>query len=213
MAASTVKVFPPLDTDPAYYNDWSFRCKALLRRKKCLEVLSESRPTTGTDEESLAIAQEAYDEKNDMAFGYITDHIQAMLYQRLKQSENQPKNYENKSVSNQLNILTRLINLHMNEGSSLDLHYATLDSIVSELRLAGAKTADDKPLLTALLLGSMPPSFNTAVTAIRMSLQETPTFEGVRKKLKDHALSVSLQKEETKAAATVMTATTSFHQR
>ncbi len=28
-----LKIFPPLDSNPAYYNEWVFRIKALLRQK------------------------------------------------------------------------------------------------------------------------------------------------------------------------------------
>jgi len=131
------KVFPPLDTDPSYYNVWSFQTKALLRRKKCIEVISTTRPTTGATAEALAIAQEAYDEKNDQAFGYITERTTRYALSKVQSAGDSAKElwdglktaYENKSISNQLNILTRLINLRMPEGSSLDLHFATLDSL------------------------------------------------------------------------------------
>jgi len=202
--SALIKVFPPLDIDSAYYNDWSFRYKALLRRKNCLEAITQVRPTG-------AEAQEIYDEKNGKAFGYITEHITRHALSKVHIDSESAKElweclkqaYENRSMSNQLNILTRLINLRMQEGTNLDLHYATtLDAIVSELRLAGARTADDEPLLTAVLTVSMPASFSTAVTAIAMSAQATPSYEEVRKKLRDHALSFTLKKNEVASTST-----------
>lgn len=48
----------------------------------------------------------------------------------------------------------------------IESHFSILDTIVSELRLAGIQTAE---LLTAVLLASMPSSFSQAVTTIYMS--------------------------------------------
>ena len=66
----------------------------------------------------------------------------------------------------------------MDESEKVDVHYGALDSIVGELRLAGAAQADETELHTAVLLASMPVSFGQAVTAILMSCK-TPTFETV----------------------------------
>jgi hypothetical protein len=217
---SVQKVFPPLDVDAAYYNDWAFRCKALLRRKNCLDVISVTRPTEAPEEGGdLLTLQETYDEKNNRALGYITDNLSAYALSKVKAHEESAKDtwaalreaYENKSMSNHLNILTRLIHFRMQEGTSLDLHYAALDSIVTELRLTDTKTAENEPLLTAILLASMPESFSTAVTAISMSTREMPSLEDVKKRLRDHSMSLSFKRGDaqssTSSTPTVMTAT------
>ena len=165
--------------------------------------------------------QKQYDEQNNKAIDYITNHLSPSALQKVKDVGESAsrmwgtlkESYENKSVSNQLNLLTRLINLRMTEGSTLDQHYSKLDGIVSELRLAGAKTAEDEPLLTAVLLASMPATFNAAVTAISMGSSVTPSYEDVRKRLRDHALAITLKTPSeathsgTSTSATVMVAT------
>ena len=81
--------------------------------------------------------------------------------------------YENKSVSNRVNILSRLHSVKMKEGESIEAHYQMFDAIVTELRLAEGQAADDKESLTTLLLKSMPESFKSAVTAIT-KIQHAP---------------------------------------
>ncbi len=195
------KVFPSLDSNSAYYNEWVFRIKTLLPGKEYFEVIHNERLMVGLTRENLIELQKQYDEKNNKAVDYITSHLSPSALQKVKDVGESAARmwstlkeaYKNKSVSNQLNLLTRLINLRITKGSNLDQHYATLDGIVSELRLAGANMAEDEPLLTAVLLASMPVSFNAAVTAIAMGSSETPSYEDVRKHLLDHALTITLK--------------------
>jgi len=160
-------VFEPLDTNPAYYDDWEFRVRMLLNRKGCINAIKSDRPipnATNSDE------VEVFDERDRQALGYITDSALSKVKDFTTSAKSMwdalKRSYENKSICNQLNILTRLINLRMKEGEKIEVHFSVLDTIVSELRLAGAQTATDTPLLTAVLLASMPTSFSQAVTAI-----------------------------------------------
>ena len=119
--------------------------RMLLSRKGCLEAISNDRPTLKIDESNTAEV-EAYDEKDRQALGYITQYVTDYALSKVKEHTCTARkmweaikfSYENKSICNQLNILTRLINLRMKEGEKIEAHFATLDTIVSELRLAGA---------------------------------------------------------------------------
>ena len=71
--------------------------------------------------------------------------------------------YKNKSMTNKLNLLTRLINLRMNESDKIEAHYHVLEAIIGELRLAGVAQADDTEHQTAVLLASIPASLGQAV--------------------------------------------------
>jgi len=113
---------------------------------------------------------------------------------------------ENKSICNQLNILTRLTNLRMKKGEKIEVNFSILDNIVSELGLGGAQTAcTDTPLLTVVLLASMPTSFSQAVTAISMVSDPLPSNESVRMKLRVFALTSELQAR--KSSSSTATAT------
>ncbi len=81
----------------------------------------------------------------------------------------------------------------MTEWSNHDQYYVTLYGIISELRLAGAKMVEDELPLAAVLLASMPVSFNAVVTATATGSSETPSYEDVRKHLRDHAMTITLK--------------------
>ena len=203
--------FKLLDTNSAYYADWELRCRMLLKQKECLDAILTERPI---EEER----QKEYDRLNDKALGLITRHISDHALHKVKEYMTSAREmwkrlkeaYENKSMTNRLNILTRMFNLRMNEDNKIEEHYSKLDAIVSELRMAGAKYGEDTELLTAVLLSSMPASYEHAVTAISMT-SDTPTYESVRQRLRDHGLALELKANRksatTPTSATVMTAT------
>lgn len=105
---------------------------ALLRRKECLDGITDDRPATVAEEKDGAkkaatlVAQQKYDERNNKAIGHITDHLDQSALMKVKDDGESAKkmwstlkdHYKNKSMANQLTILTRLINLRMSEGTN-----------------------------------------------------------------------------------------------
>ena len=74
-------VFEPLDTNPAYYDDWEFRVRMLLNRKGCINAIKSDRPipnATNSDE------VEVFDERDRQALGYITQHITDSALSKVK---------------------------------------------------------------------------------------------------------------------------------
>ena len=172
-----------------YFSDWKFRIESLLDEKECLNVLTESRPTA---DENLI---EVFNEKDRRARGLIIRHLGQSALTIAKENRNQPAKtlwqalgavYENNTPSNQLHLLKQLMYSKMKEEDKIEKHFAEMDRLVSELRAAKVVCAQDPQFLSLVLLLSMPPSFDTVVTAITVMTLTELTYEGVKAKLQNY---------------------------
>jgi hypothetical protein len=205
MSDGNKSVLSPLDSKSEYYAEWKFRMTTLLRAKGCFHAIEENPPDPTNIE--LSSAFQAADRK---AMGLIVKYLSAYAINHVKNSASAKAMwvdlksvYENRSAANQLHLLNRLLKLKMKGDDEIEHHYARLDNLVSELKLAGVDIGDEQ-FLCAILLLSMPPTYAPAVTAITMSAKEDLIYENVKLKLKNHNLHLNDAAAETTTSSSVM---------
>ena len=71
----------------------------------------------------------------------------------------------------------------MSEGSSVDMHLKEVKDLTDKLSLIGAPISEEDQVVT--LLGSLPPSFSTVVTALEARADDL-TMDFVQQQLIHH---------------------------
>ena len=74
------------------------------------------------------------------------------------------KHFERDTLSNKLFLKKQYFRREMNKGSSVDMHLKEMKELTDQLSSIGAPISEEDQVIT--LLGSLPPSFSTVVTAL-----------------------------------------------
>ena len=209
MVIKDVKVLYLSATD--YYAEWAFRMLTLFRSKDCeVSVLhAPPEPPTAEDVDERTVSEHhaklteynakmsAYSIADKKAMGLIVKHITVYAINVVKDATTaremwaELKNaYENRTAANQTHLLDRLLRLKMSPNDKIEEHFARMDSVIAELKMAGVELGDEQ-LVSSILFLSMPNNYDPAVTALTMSAREDLTYEGVKVKLRNHSLNLN----------------------
>lgn len=208
MADGKTIAFPPLDAKLDYYSDWVVRMQLKLEEKACYYAVEHDTPAT---EDAEIIAD--YQAQNNKARSQIVKYLGPYALNIVKPHISSAKAmwdalmnaYENKSVSNQANLLVRLLTTKMSDTDSIEAHFTNMDRIVNDLRSAGVEGINDEALVAVILLLSMPESFKPATTALTMLAITDLTPAHVKAKLTDFKISqdVAIGQQQSNSVAQV----------
>lgn len=90
--------------------------------------------------------------------------------------------FAKKGVQEAMFLRKRFLTLRMAEGTNIVTHITKMKEMVHEMKLLGVKTADIDFIL--VLLGSLPTSWDTVVTALEMNAEEALKLNFVLDKLR-----------------------------
>lgn len=168
------------------YSTWKFKLKHLLIAKDlydyCDGTIAE--PADGANED----VKKAYTTGNRKALSHIVLTVSDELIYLITECES-PKaawdklssHFERDTLANRIYLKKQYFRAVMKDGESIEKHLKHMKDIVNKLAAIKAPVSEEDQVVT--LLGSMPTSYSTVVTALEAQQPETLTLEFVQNAL------------------------------
>lgn len=154
------------------YFVWKFKMQLLLTKEDMWETI------TGNPSDPMTDAWKKKDSFAYATIGLNVEDEQLVLIRNTntaKTAWNALKTYHEKNNANSLVRLTkRFMNMKLEEGADLEIHIARIAEAFQQLHDIGKELKTDDWHI-AVLLGSLPESFNTLVTALKLRETELTT--------------------------------------
>ena len=160
--------------DGSNWITWKFQMRHLLRAKRLWGYV-EGTEVLANDAGAQARAD--FEQRSEKAFSTIIMGISTpQLY--LVTSCDQPKeawdslrnHFERETLANKLYLKKRYFRAEMKEGTSIEMHLKDMKEITDRLAAIGAPIAEEDQVVT--LLGSLPESYSTLVTALEARVDD-----------------------------------------
>lgn len=175
MAESTTNEKWTVDKlDDSNWMTWKFQMHHLLLAK---ELWGYVDGTEKLAEDASAAVKAEFSKKSQKAFSTITMATStSQLY--LVTLYDQPKDawdklcehFECKTLANKLYLKKQYFRTEMREGTSMEMHLKHMKEISDKLAAIGAPIAEEDQVVT--LLGSLPQSYSTLVTALEARVED-----------------------------------------
>jgi hypothetical protein len=185
--------------DGTNFSNWKFRMEALLDEKDLLELVTElySAKVVIQEGDTEQVKKEKRDRlvelrKNDKKCkSQIIQRIADSHLEYVKDAETAYEmwstlqtTFERKSMASQVLLRKKLLTMKFNVGTdSMNTHFLKFDGTIRELKSAGANL-EQSDVVCHLLL-TMPPEYDTVVTAIETLASEELTISFVKNRLLD----------------------------
>lgn len=177
------------------YNSWKFSVELLLIREGLWKFVTGTRPEVEAD-------QEKWDQGDQVAratIGLLMESTQHGLIKQTKTAKGAwdalKNNFEKPILTSKVSYLRNLILKRYSEGDNMEQHVTEMEEAFERLSLAGLEL--DKKLQVALVLSSLPKSFNTLTTALEGRTDDELTLDLVKTKLIDEAAKQGSYSDET----------------
>lgn len=176
------------------YSVWCYKMELMLIDDNLWEVIEEAKPDD-LDATKLA-AWKKKDDKARARIGLLVEDDQLLHIRNAKSAKdswNALKEYHQKStLSSKVLLLKRICRSVLIEGGDMEAHINSFSNNISQLSALGQDLPDN--LIAALLLGSLPESYDTLVTALGSRPEEDITSQFFKSKLIDELNGVKGQK-------------------
>lgn len=161
------------------YQIWNFKMELLLIDKDVWDTINAARPDA-PDEQWLKRDGKARAKIGLMIEDNQLCHVRkevsaAGAWNALKGA------HEKSTLTNKIYLLKRLCRMQLPSNGNMTEHVNTMMDLVNQLETLGEKLADH--LVVALLLCSLPDSYNTLITALESRDEKDLTLEMVKGKL------------------------------
>ena len=181
MADSAAVRFSVQKLNGENYPVWSYKLQLMLIRDDLWSVIKDPTPI---------LIDAAWRKKDDQAralIGLMVEDNQLMhimAADTARAAWDTLKEYHQKAtLTSKVHLLKRLCRLVLKESGDMEEHINTFSNYVTQLAALGQCLPDD--LMAALLLGSLPESFDTLVTALESRPEADLTLQLVKSKLID----------------------------
>ncbi|XP_073811912.1 uncharacterized protein [Musca autumnalis] len=175
------------------YANWKFRIELLLRKQNLWKkVIEGSRPQENRGQAGIIVnAAEISDweDKDDEARGTIgllvmddqLCHIRHL--KTAKETWNALKEYhERNTLTNKVFLMRSICSLKLEEGGDAVSHINDMNDLFTKLRDIGEEALTDK-WSAAMLLSSLPESYDTLITSLESRKEEEITFAFVQQRV------------------------------
>lgn len=161
------------------YFVWKYRMEMLLIKEGLWSAISIDKPEPVTPE---------WIKTDNEARAYISllvadnqlNHVRSASTARI--AWNQLKEYhERASLSNKVRIMREICSLKLSEGGDAELHISRMTELFAKLSALGEKLSDN--WVVAMLLSSLPRSYDTLITALETRPENDLTISLVQSKL------------------------------
>lgn len=163
------------------YGIWKFKMRLLLTREKLLSVVTDPRPANAD------AAWTSNDEKAQALIGLALEDTQLIHVMQQTSSKGMwdgLKSYhERASLSSKIHVVRQLVSLRMPEGGSMSEHLKSMTELRLRLTALGEEVKDH--WFVALMLSSLPSSYDGLIMALESRPDEDLTVEFVKGKLLD----------------------------
>ena len=166
------KLFIDKLSGPENWATWKFQMEHLLKAKGLWRMITEE-DTLPAD--ANAAAQNEFTKRREKAFSMVVLNVSTpQLY--LITSCQTPKeawttlkgHFERDTLANKLFLKKKYFRCEMKEGNSLTEHLKQMKELTDQLAAIGAVIEEEDQIVT--LLGSLPPSYATIVTALETKI-------------------------------------------
>lgn len=165
------------------WSTWRFRMELMLMREDLWTIVKNPKPEV----EDITSAWIRKDEKARAMIGLALEdsqlsHIMGTVC--AKEMWDVLKGYhERGSLTNKINALRKLCSLRLVEGASMSSHLVEVEELVHRLSRMGEALKEH--LVVAIILSSLPESYNPLVTALEGRPEEDLKVEYIKGKLLD----------------------------
>lgn len=165
------------------YETWRFKVEMLLVRENLWKYVSEAAPNPLTD------AWKEGDAKARATIALLVDDCQHPLIRDSKTAQSTWDNIKNHhqktTMTTKVSLLKKLCRAEYNENGDMEGHLFKMEELFSSLANAGQEL--DANLKVAMVLKSMPDSFDNLTTALETREDKNLTMDLVKGKLLDEA--------------------------
>ncbi|KXJ69374.1 hypothetical protein RP20_CCG027404 [Aedes albopictus] len=175
------------------YSSWKFSTELLLIREDLWKFVTKPRPEEVAATENVpvnAAAVEAWDSGDQRARATIGLLMESNQHGLIKQTKTAREawdrlkdHFEKPTLTSKVSYLRSLIAKRYCEGEDMEKHVHEMEEVFERLSVAGLKL--DEKLQVALVLSSLPKTFNTLTTALESRADDELTLDLVKTKLID----------------------------
>lgn len=169
------------------YASWKFKVELLLVREDLWEFVTGICPAEDQANAAAVATWKKGDQKARATIGLLVDDSQRKLIQDTVTSkeawDNLRRNYERTTLTSKVSILKKLCDMRYTDGEDIEKHITEMQDLFDRLSVAGQVL--DANLQVAMVLRSMPDSFNPLTTALESRSDADLTFDLVKSKLID----------------------------
>lgn len=160
-----------------YYN-WKFKMKMYLVKEGLWSVIEEAAQQT-----------DAWNKKDMEAFAIISLCVEdcQLIHIRNEKTAKDAWNslqsqHERVTLSSKVSLMRRICSMHLSEGDNMKVHINTMMELFDKLRAIGSEsfTEDWK---VSMILSSLPPSYDSLITALEVRPDKDLTMDMVKGKL------------------------------
>lgn len=163
------------------FSVWKFKAEMLLTREDMWKFIEDEAPEPVTD------AWKAGDRKARATIALLVEDQQHALLRDTKTAKeawnNLKKHHEKTSLCSKVAVLKRICNKTFRDGDDMQSHLFELEELFAKFSCAGLNLGE--PLMVALVLRSLPNSFDTLTTALESRPADDLKLELVKSKLLD----------------------------
>lgn len=163
------------------YQIWKFKVKLLLIKEDVWNVVKNELPAP-------ANRDAAWCKRDGKAMAWIGLLLEDNQLSHVRNKETAKEawdalkgHHEKSTLTNKIYILKRLCRIQLKEGGNMEDHINIILDLVNDLSALGETLKDN--LVVALLLVSLPESYDSLVTALESRPEEDLTLEMVKNKL------------------------------
>ena len=174
MAAAVEEKWSIDKLDGANWSTWKFQMRHLLLAKGLWEYVDG---TATLADDANAQAQADFRQKSQKAFSTIVLAISTSQLYLVTSCEGPHDawealrtNFERDSLANKLFLKKQYFRTQMKDGTSIEKHLKDMKELTDKLAAIGAPIAEEDQVVT--LLGSLPPSYATLVTALEARVDD-----------------------------------------
>lgn len=158
---------------------WKYKMEMLLVKEGLWNVIEEAKPDPVTP---------AWTRKDNEARAFISllvcdnqlNHVRKAT--SALEAWNSLKNYHEKaSLSNKVRLMREICGLKLSENGNAEVHISTMEDLFEKLGALGEKLSDN--WVVAMLLSSLPKSYDTLITALETRPEADLTLSLVQSKL------------------------------
>lgn len=170
------------------YFIWKYKMELLLIKEGLWDTLNLVKPTLKTDGSNAGEIStwQTMDDKARALIGLLVEDSQLCLIRKettAKATWDALKNYHEKgTLSNKVSLMRRICSLKMDEEGNMESHISELTNLFQRLTDLGEEQLSDS-WTVAMLLSSLPRSYDTLVTALETRPEKDLTISLVQSKL------------------------------
>ena len=188
----------------ANYSIWKFKLELLLIKEGLWDVVNKAKPTFAAENVAAELEWEKGNNQAKALIGLLVEDGQLVHIRRASSARDAwlaLKTYHEKStLSHKVHLMRKICNLKLEEGADVQNHINQMTELFDKLRDIGEELLSET-WRVAMLLSSLPRSYDTLITALETRPEADLTYDLVQSKLLEEFSRRNEPSTETKESA------------